>query len=369
MYKHLVAMLLSATLACIAGCADPITPDYRYEEGYLVVDSRITDRPGTSYAYIRRNKLLYDRYALVTVPSARVTSRDDLGQVTEWILSDTGGRYAPPPDFAAVPEREYSLVVETLEGEVIESPPQSLPSLVGFQNLRWRFDQEAYFSDSWERFVPALTFLVDVDDPAGTDNYYVYRLRLWEEINICRTCNYAKYRGGECTPGPDTRNVPYYDYLCADRCWSERAVEGRSIHRDEFSDGKLSEGVRTGRIDFERRGGLLVEVEQANVSGTTYAFSENFLQLTENGGGLNAPLPAPLVGNLTDNSDRGTYVLGNVSLERLTTERIFLDRNTIEGSTLPPARKVVLEPLFPDPPRAPCDGPDRSTVPPEGWSQ
>ena len=361
-------LILCCLVVCVS-CTDPIVPTYQYQSGFMVVDGRITDQPGYSFVSISRNVEQFNSYRLYPESGARVSSVDDRGQIVAWEATDTIGYFVPPSGFFAERDRSYSLVVETSVGEVVRSPEQALPPPVGFTNLRYRFEQEAYYSETRERFVPAFTFLVDVEDPAEQENFYQYRFRTWETIEVCITCRGARYRDGRCIEEPDTRNVDHWDYLCDVPCWANNLGAGRNIFRDEFSDGNSIRGIEAGRLDFDRRGGLLFEVEQASVSSRAYEFAEILNNLANNGGGLNAPLPAPLVGNLTDESELGTDVLGFVSVESLTLDRMYIDRDTIQGQSLPNAYDVVLEPVIPSPPNAPCVGGNRTAVLPDGWPE
>ena len=366
--KSLTPLILCALLGGIA-CTDPVAPTYNFRAGFLVVDGRITDQPGYSYVTIDRNVEQFGEYRLVPQAGARVTSQDDRGEVLTWLPSDTVGYYLPPPGFAAEGDRSYTLRIETAEGELIESPPQALPPKVPFRNLRYRFDQEAYYSENRKRFVPAFTFLVDVDDPAGEQNYYQYRFRTWERVDVCMTCRRSRYRNGQCVEEPDTRQVDYWDYLCDVDCWATNIGAGRKIYRDEFSDGSTVTGIEAGRVDFARLGGLLFEVEQANISSRAYDYAEILDNLANNSGGLNAPLPAPLVGNLSDASELGTYVLGFVSVESLTVDRVYFNRGDVAGASLPNPYTVKLEPVVPSPPTAPCEGGNRTSTEPAGWME
>ncbi|MBB4078694.1 hypothetical protein GGR28_001307 [Lewinella aquimaris] len=351
----------------LSACTDPVVPTYRYETGFLLVDGRITDQPGYSQVAIRRNTVLFGQYTLGPVTGAVVSSLDDQGQRTEWVAVDSGGLYVPPNDFVAQPGRTYSLSIATPEGEVVESDPQQLPPAVPFLNPRYRFEQEGYFSTSRNRFVPTFTFLVDVEDPPGEENFYKYRYRTWESIAVCATCRRSRYRNGECIEGPGTNFVNRWDYLCDLPCWISTLGQGSSIMSDALSDGRRMTGVEAGRLDYERPGGLLFEIEQANISRDAYEFGQVVENLSENSGGLNAPLPAPLIGNLRDRSDQRTDVLGFVSVEAVTVDRVYFNRDTVDGTSLPYDGQIILEPVLPSPPAAPCTGGNRTPVRPFGW--
>ena len=361
---RLVALFL---LVQVAACTDPVVPEYQFETGFLIIEGRMTDRPGTSRVEVRRNAELFGDYTLVPLIDARVSSIDDRGEVVQWALAADEKSYVPPADFVVLPDRTYALSVETLEGELIESEHQALPDRVPLTNLRWQFAQEAYYSEERDRFVPAFTFLVDVDDPAGAGNYYQFRYRTWEMIDVCASCEQSRYRDGECIASPDTRYVTRWDYLCDVPCWIANLGVGRNVFSDNLSDGQLIEGIAAARLDYERPGGLLIEVEQATISGAACEYGQIVENLAKNAGGLNAPLPAPLVGNLRDLSELRTDVLGFVSVEAVTSERLYLDRQSVDGQAISGGQEIFLEPAVPFPPSAPCTGRNRTPERPTGW--
>jgi hypothetical protein len=48
-------------------------------------------------------------------------------------------------------------------------------------------------------------------------------------------------------------------------------------------------------------------------------------------------------------------------------ERIYIDRDTVNGTPLSSNASIILEPADPSPPRAPCVGGVRTTERPAGW--
>ncbi|MEO0732904.1 MAG: hypothetical protein AAFZ52_08720, partial [Bacteroidota bacterium] len=99
-----------------------------------------------------------------------------------------------------------------------------------------------------------------------------------------------------------------------------------------------------------------------------YEYNRVLRDLTENGGGLNAPLPAALVGNLRDVSAVNTDVLGFVGVAAVAGENIFFNRDTIDGNPLPFDASIRPEPVMGNSaPLAPCEGPNRTTEEPAGW--
>ncbi|MEM9929067.1 MAG: DUF4249 domain-containing protein [Bacteroidota bacterium] len=356
-------------LGLVTNCADPVTPQFRFEAGFLLIEGRITDTPGFSEIRVSRNEVLFGNYTLVPIPGSVVSSIDNEGQEVMWAPVPASNAYRPPADWTAEIGREYHIRVITPEGEMVESTPERLPASVPLLDARVEFEQEAYFSTTRDRFVPAFRLLTDLEDPADEKNFYQFNYSIWQTIDVCASCERARWRDGVCIPGPDTRFVPRWDYLCDAECWVTAQGEGRNVLSDKFFNGNRIENVEAGRYDYDRPGGLLFVVEQYSITEGAFEFGEVLEDLAEGGSGLNAPLPAALVGNLTDLSENKTNVLGYVGTAAVNTERVFINRDTVQGQSLPFDGTIRLEPVRPSPPLAPCEGGTRTRVRPVGWPE
>lgn len=357
-----------AVLFLLMTCTDAVAPTYQFEDGFLLVEGRIADTPGFSEVRISRNQVVFDNYVLFPVIGAQVSSVADDGSEVMWIASDEEeGVYSAPENFVAEAGKSYFLRATTPEGELIESSPEPVPTSVPMDDVRVKFDQEAYFSEGRDRFVPAFDLLVAVEDPADEENYYQYNFSYFEEIFVCASCVRARWRNGECIEGPDTRFVTRWDYFCDARCWISTQAAGRNVMSDAFGNGRRIENILGGRLDYERPGGVLFVLNQFNTSLASFEFNSVIESLTEGTGGLNAPLPSALVGNLKDISGNETGVLGFIGVAAVDTERIYMLRDTVNGQSLPYDGEIRLEPVMPEPPKAPCVGGSRSYNRPADW--
>ena len=345
-------------------CVDPTVPEYDYATGFLLVDGRITNEVGESRVQLSRSAVQFGDFVLSPLRSARVYSVGDGEEAVEWKESGAVGTFVPPDDLVLTTGRDYHIRIETAEGEVIESVAEELLPVVPIQRLQVTFDQEAYFSTELDRFVPAFSLLADVNAPGEQDNFYQFRHRTFERTGVCATCFQGVYRRGECVRDP---SVDFYDYLCDRTCWRIDRSQRVTIFSDQLSAGSELRNVLAGQVVYNGSGGMLAVVEMAAISPAAYTYLEQLVSLTEASGGLNAPLPAPLYGNLRDRSDQGTNVLGYVSVAALSTERIYWARDSYGGTPLIPPRGPQTEPLAPAPPSAPCSGPNLTDQQPEGW--
>lgn len=362
---RLLPVLLLAVL--LSTCTDPVAPVYQFETGFLLMEGRITDTEGYSEVRLSRNELQFGDYALVAIDDADVRVVDDQGEEVQFSVTDQGGVYRAPEGWTGETGRTYQLRVVTQQGEIVESEPEPMPTSVPIAESRVRFEQEAYFSVGRNRFIPAFTLEVDVDDPAEEENFYQYRYTTFQTIAICASCERSRWRNGECIPGDDTRFVPRWDYLCDTDCWVFTNGAGINILSDEFGNGQRIENIPVGQLDFDRPGGLLFDFQQYNISRAAYEYNLVLRNLSEGAGGLNAPLPAALVGNLADVSELRTPVLGFVGVSAVGLERVFIDRDTVDGESLPYQLDYRPEPVMPSPPQAPCVGRNRTPERPEGW--
>lgn len=362
---RLVALICA--LPFLSTCTEPVVPVYQFETGFLLVEGRITDTDGYNEIRISRNELLFGDYTLVPQDDAVVSVIDDEGTEVIWDNQPGTGVYRAPLGWEGQSGRSYQVRAVTPEGEIIESAIEPMPTAVPIEEASISFEQEAYFSVGRDRFIPAFFLEVDVEDPGDEENFYQYRYTTYQTIAICASCERARWRDGECIPGPDTRFVPRWDYLCDSDCWVFANGSGINVLSDEFSNGQRISNIPAGRFDFDRPGGLLFDLQQYNISRAAYEYALTLRDLAEGAGGLNAPLPAALVGNLSDVSELETPILGFVGVSAVDIERVFIDRDTVQGESLPYQFDYRPEPVMPTPPQAPCVGFNRTTVEPEGW--
>lgn len=366
-------ILLAATLiGVMLACVDPVEPDFQFEEDFYLIEGQITDQPGGSEVRISSSGIIFDVLTLNPVNAAAVSSIDGAGNEVTWVqVAPDEAAYQPPAEFVAVPGREYYLRVVLPDGQIVESDPEIAPARVPIADPEFRFEQEAYFSDARSRFVPAWRLLVNLDDPVDQENYYQWRFQYWEDLDVCLSCERSALRNGTCQPTPNSRFTTF-DYLCDVPCWVNIKGNSLNILNDRFSQGQRIENIEAGRIDFIRRGGLLVAVEQYNLTEKAFDYFSVLNDLATGTGGLNATLPAPLSGNVRTVDNTGEIpVLGYVAVAGMDETRIYLDRDTFSGGQpIPFDASINLEDDFlPEPPRAPCEGKDRTPVKPTGWPE
>lgn len=300
-----------ALLLLLLSCVEPIRPEFNYRDGFIFVDGEISNLAGRSRLSLQQAELRLGTYRLLPYRAATVQTIAEDGTAVDWQPVDDTDLYVPPEDFTGQAGQSYFLRIMTTDGEVIESDPELLATAVPIDTFQIVFDQESYFSDQLHRFVPAFGFAVDFRDPAGERNYYRFRHRTWEMLDVCLRCSPGRADpvSGECLPTPFPLGAPYLDYPCRQDCWEVTAGEDVNLFSDEFINGNPVRAYHAGRVDFDYYGGLLVAVEQQVITQRAFEYSEVIQRSTTGSGGLNAALPATLDGNVN-------LVSGNTSAVR-----------------------------------------------------
>ena len=359
-----------ASLATLSTCSDPIVPEFDFQTGFLLIEGRITNEPGTSFLNVSRSDLVLETYALIPESGVQAEFVDAESGATFPLIAQ-GRRLVPADPFAAEDGRSYFARVRTSRGEVFESTPERLPRAVPIVEARIDFEQDAFFSEARNRFVPAFLSRVTFDDPAGEANYYLWEQQTWSEQLVCITCpSQTAYRNGSCVPRQTFRNSQF-DYLCDVPCWATSRTQGTNLFTDELTDGNRVRDITVGRDVWDNGGGLLTEIQQYNITQAAYDYNLVLREAAEGGGSLNAPQPATLVGNVSALEGTETLSLGFVGVAAVSTERIYFDRDTVDGVPLPFETTITLEPTTPTftPPRAPCEGNARTRIRPRGWPE
>ena len=85
-------------------------------------------------------------------------------------------------------------------------------------------------------------------------------------------------------------------------------------------------------------------------------------------GGLNAPPPAALLGNLFNPNDASDLILGNFTAAGISTKRLFIDRSQITEYAITSPDPIILENCPTCPTSYPCmESFTRTGIKPNGW--
>ena len=371
----IILLLLFFTLIT---CTDPVDPEFQYQQGLIYIDGFASDAPGASFAQIFESGESFGRQTNVfqSGSEVRYVRVSDGMQV---LLAEDGERYVAPPGFVISEGESWYLDAVLADGRHYISQPESALPPVALGDVSVRYEPELLFIEDYARDVPGHRLSVTFQDPPGQENYYFWQFRSYERLVHCQVCyNFSVFRDGVCiAPNPDNPGPPlkpYYTYSCEETCWQIRYNQKVEVFSDEFADGTTVTGLPVADVVLYQKRGILVELQQYSLNREAYRYYKTLKDLVDNNAGLNAPLPAALLGNLSNPDDAGEYVLGRFTVASQSTMPVYIERSGLDEAQL---EEVIISQSegFEDAPpplvtTAPCEeGPYRTSVEPEGWPE
>jgi hypothetical protein len=324
-------------MACLLlECVDPVDPEFRYQEGLVYIDALAGTVEGASYVSILESTEEFGINDNVFLSGAKVSfiKTDDQTQVD---LQEEGELYLPPFDFKVQVGDIWELKVELADGREYSSLPEKVPTSVPIQELDVTYEPELLFNEGLDKFIPGHSLSLTLEDPGDEENYYYWRFRSFEKLINCVVCTNSIYRNGECETNPPASasiRKPYYTYACESDCWQIRYEDNINIFSDEFTDGAKISNLPVANIPLFTKRSILVELQQFSISASAYRYYKTLKDIVDNNSGFNAPLPAALVGNMSNPNNANEFVLGRFTAASTVIKPVFIDRTFVEGTPL-----------------------------------
>ena len=356
-------------LPVFQSCVEQVDAEFDLQPDIIFIDAYALTEPGVSTVTI--SKSIFDaqnNYRVVNEHNAKVKIENlTNGEIIEF-PEDDNGIYLCPPTFAASVGEVWKLFIELENGKKIESKPQTITTSIPLDNIQATYSPEIEFNLDYGRFVPGHRVSIDWQDPAGEENYYLWKYRIFEPLFVCKTCLRGIFRNGECVPTGLSYGPPYYNYTCLPDCWQISFGNELTIFNDRLEDGATITDREIAVLPFYRRPSILIEVQQLSLDKSAFEYFEVINSQISQSGGLNAPPPAALLGNLFNPDDSSDLILGQFTAAGISTKRLFIDRSQIEESPFAPTETIILENCPTCPTSYPCEeSATRTAIKPEGW--
>lgn len=321
----------SVFLIFFVSCIDPVEPVFENEEGLIYIDAFLSTTPGASFVTVSESVFEFEglKFELLKEVQAIFHNIETGLQIP---LSLQTNVYLPPNDFAAESGSLWELSITLPDGRVYKSNPERITTAVPIKDIRSTYNPELEFRENQQQFLPGHFISIDLDDPADQENYYLWRFTSFENLVVCQNCSNSIYRNGECQENPLPQSNDYsVDYLCEENCWLKRYNENISIFSDEFSNGSQITALPVSDVLLYSKENIVVEVQQFSLTPKAYEYYKVLKDIVDNNGGLNAPPPAALVGNMFNPQNDDEFVLGRFTAAATTTKSIFINRENIDA--------------------------------------
>ena len=366
--KFAKASLIIFLAVFFYSCIDQVDAEYDYRDNVIFVDAYALTEMGTSTVTISRSYWDERVYSVRDVLNAKVNLENVTSGTTIDFMYEDDGVYLCPPDFAAKEGEVWKLYIELEDGRKFESTPETVMAAIPIDEITAEYSPEITYDITRDKLVPGHRIGIDWQDPAGTENYYLWKYRTFQPLYVCKTCVRGIFRNGACQASTFSFGPPYQDYLCDPVCWQIEYEEQTIIFEDRLSDGQKIENREITILPFTRRPDILIEVQQLTLNKSAYDYFKVINDQVSESGGLNAPPPAPLLGNLFNPNDANEYVLGQFTTAGVSTKSLFIERSMISENPIDPDPQIILEQCLTCPKSFPCEeGRNRTSIKPEGW--
>ncbi|GAB3918532.1 DUF4249 domain-containing protein [Larkinella terrae] len=276
-----------------SACIDRVSLPIRNEAPRLVVDGLITnEKPPYSVRLSYSGSFSFDQETPQDqkITNATVTLKDDVGHSTSLAHNIFNPGYYQTTDssFVGQPGRSYTLTIRLADGKTYVSAPEKMPAVPPIDSVYAKFTATESVTLPYQYY-----FYLDATDPATQQNYYrwtayTYTARRSTGIPCCLGC-----------PGK-----------CYDRCWLQYFSQDINILSDNGVNGNRLRQRQVMRSPIYTPGPTLIEVQQYSMTPTAYQFWKLFKEQQSRTGTIFDPLPASVIGNISNSSDSKDQALG-----------------------------------------------------------
>lgn len=243
----------------------------------------------------------------IFINDAKVVIKDDAGDSTTCNLASPGTYQSSNNSFIGTVGRSYTLLIYLSNGKTYISSVEKINPVPAIDSISVVYDS-TYITD-----IRPTQFIVsvNVNDPASTQNYYRWTATAYvPRKSWGDSCNY---------PFPECGSP--YSCTCFAECEQFTTSSEVNVLSDEFIRGKeFSQPAFYSPIYWF--GKHFVEIKQYSLNEDIYAFWLQYLQQTNETGGILDPLPSSLLGNIHNTTDSNDVALGYFETSAVVTKRV-----------------------------------------------
>jgi hypothetical protein len=212
--------------------------------------------------------------------------------------TDAVGIYRPIEEPIVAKEGiEYSIYIRLSNGKEFSSIPEKLLKEVPIQTINARFRRETPIG---------YQILVDFQDPKESENYY-----RWETLGY-----QVKLSTGK-------------EFSCCARCYVPSKSENINILSDNGLNGN---SVRLRPVYFSQAytiGKHYIEAKQFAISRNAFQYWTKYSNQIQREGTIFDPLPAPVIGNVSNINDQNELALGFFEIATISKAKLVVPGDTL----------------------------------------
>lgn len=302
-------LVLLAILILIDSCVDRIDYNSADAATQLVVDGSITDAPGPYTVKLSRTRKVLDFTATKTVSASKVVISDNMGNSEILTEIYEGTFQTSPSGIQGVVGREYTLRVETRDGNVYESSPEKINPSGSVDDVYTTFEQYQPLSGS-----PKYQFRIFANttgEPTG-NNYYrwkftgTYKVETHPELRTV-TAGEARIPDPPACSGYNKQLEQIGPCSCC-TCWVDLVNTIPVISDSRLINNNQFKNIEVGLVPveywtfFEK---VQLQVEQISLTPAAYAYWKSIAEQKSGSSSLFQPAIGKVPSNMTIKTGTG----------------------------------------------------------------
>lgn len=274
-------------------CIDEIELPLRVEKPKLVVEGLITNENSTYIVKLSLTGKYTNSLSIptnLTVNGAKVTITDNRGRIADLKqdVLELGTYRTLDPKFIGEIGNSYKLAITLPNGEKYSSKPEMMEAVPPIINLSYEYKKISNINvpDGYQVYL-------DTKDPGDVQNFYrwsAYGYSRWESTGA--PC-------GSFSPS-----------ICYNFCWVPTDYPQVLLYSDASINGNSITKVPVYLSPIRAIGNHFIEVTQYSLSKDAYTFWSLYEEQRKRVGTIFDPQPAPIEGNLVNDSDPTDIALG-----------------------------------------------------------
>jgi hypothetical protein len=319
-------------------CVEEYQNSLNLKAEVLVVEGLITNQLEADTIEVSYSKGTGQNAEITPVIGCKVQVITDGGLMYD--LKETAeGKYYTPKNLRGQTGKSYQLKLTTPLGEVYQSKVEKMLKVPPIQKIYDVFDPKAILNATGTKYRAANNVYLNVQDPAGENNNYLWRYRWFERLSICKTCPHGfLYPDGLTCFREDPNAIipnplpPFLDYYCDGNCWDINYGISVNIFSDIYTNGQAINGQLIAQIPFfSYSDGAVLEIKQYNLSNEGYRFYKLLDLQGQKTGSLTDTPPSAIVGNVRNINNSKEVVVGFFGASEVSKFNYYIDRSKNSG--------------------------------------
>lgn len=344
--KYNLFLFLLSIVLFFNSCIDKIELKEPNLVPKLIVDGTVSNLPGPYVVTLSYSVPFNSTKITELVSGATVSISDNMGNIYPLKQVTNGVYQTDSASFRGIVGRSYSIYIKTLNGREYQSKPETILQPVSVDSVTSKFVPQSLIS--------GFDVFVKVKDPSVSGNFYRWKWRSFDTIDICRTARVKDPSGSFVYLSP-----------CCQKCWEIKTCYGcLALFSDDLINGKTFT-QKVANIPYDNTHDYYMQIDQYSISKENYNYWNLVQSQISNSGGIFDSPPAFIEGNLYNSKDSTEQVLGIFNVVGVSRTIAYIPR-FVSGKlpyTPPPVSGTVV--LLRD--CLPCSGDSRTPIKPEKW--